>query len=100
MELVGLGYAEEIGHFPVKKAVACTVRLDPFAVDNELRDGPFAYLPDDFLCRPRAGLDINFGVGDLVLLEKPFGFAAIAAPVSGIHQNMHPSIISTARTFA
>jgi hypothetical protein len=100
MELVGPGHAEEIGHLPVKETMACTVRLNPFAVDDELRDGPFAYLPDDFLCRPRASLDINLCIGNLVLFKEPFSFAAIAAPRSGIHQNMHPSIISTARTLA
>jgi hypothetical protein len=100
MELAGPRHAEEIGHLLVKKAMACAVRLDPFAVDDELGDGPFAHMSDDFLCRPRAGLDINFGVGDLVLFEEPFGFAAIAAPHSGIHQNLHPSIISTAMTIA
>ena len=80
--------------------MACTVRLDPFAIDDELRDGPFANMLDDFLCRPWAGFYINFCIGNLVLFKEPFSFAAIAAPRSGIHQNMHPFIIPTAATFA
>ena len=57
-----------------------TVRLDPFSIENELRDGPLAHMPNHFLGRARSALDVNFGVRDLVLLKEPFGFAAIAAP--------------------
>jgi hypothetical protein len=100
MERVRPGHAEELGHFLVEKPFTDTVGLDPLPIEDELRDGPFAHMPDDFLCRPRVGLDINFGISNLVLLKEPFGFAAIAAPRSGIHQNLHPYIISTATTVA
>jgi hypothetical protein len=90
MELVGAADAKQLGHFLVEKAMACAVRLDPFAIEDELRDGPFAHLADNFLCGAGAGFDINFGIGNLVLFEEAFGFAAIAAPRSGIDQNMHP----------
>jgi hypothetical protein len=100
MELIGPGDTEELSHFLVEKPFAYTVGLDPFTVENELRDGPFAHMADDFLCRPGVGLDINFGIGNLVLFKEPFSFAAIAAPRSGIDQNMHPSIIPTAKTRA
>jgi hypothetical protein len=100
MELIGPGHTEELGHFLVEKPFAGTVRLNPFTVEDELWDSPFAHMPDDFLCRPGVGLDINFGIGNLVLFKEPFSFAAIAAPRSGIHQNMHPSIISTTTAFS
>jgi len=100
MELTGPGHAEKLGHFLVEKPLAGTVRLNPFTVQDELRDSPFAHMADDFLCRPGVGLDINFGIGDLVLFKEPFSFAAIAAPRSGIDQNMHPPIISTAAPLA
>jgi hypothetical protein len=93
-------HAEKIGHLLVKKAVACAVRLDPFAVKDELGNGPFAYMLDDFLSRPRGSLNINFRVSDLVLFKEPFGLAAIPAPRSGIHQNMHSRMISTATAIA
>jgi hypothetical protein len=98
MELVGPSHAKEFGHFLVEKAMSCTVRLDPLAVEDELRNGPLSDMPDNFLRGAGAGLDINLGVGNLVLFKEPFGFAAIAAPRSGIHQNMHPSIISITTT--
>jgi hypothetical protein len=79
----------------VEKALAWTVRLNPFAVNDELGDGPLAHLPDNFFGGARTGLDIDLGIGDQVLFEETFGFAAIAAPRSGIDQHMHPSIIST-----
>jgi hypothetical protein len=100
MELISPGHTEKFGHFLVEKPFAHAVGLDPFTVEDELRDGPFAYMPDHFLCRPRAGLDINLGVSDLMLFKEPFSFAAIAAPRSGIDQNLHLSIISTATALA
>src|SRR5271170_815432 len=83
----------------MEKSPAWTVRLYPLAVDHELRDGPFAYVPDDFLRCAGAGFDINLGVSNRVLLEKTFGLAAIAAPRSGIYQNVHLSIIPTDAPF-
>jgi hypothetical protein len=80
----------------VKEALARTVGLDPFAVEYELRDRSLAHIPDDLIRGARAGLDIDFGEGNLVLLQEPFGFAAISAPGSGIDQHMHLLIISTA----
>lgn len=84
----------------MEKSAAWTVRLYPFAIDDELRNGPLAYLSDNFLRGAGVGLDINLGIGNLVLFKEPFSFAAIAAPRSGIHQNMHLSIISTATALA
>ena len=95
-----MDHAEELGHFLVEKAFAYAVGLDPFSVEDELRDSPFAHMPDNFLCRPGAGFDIDLGIGDLVLFKETFSFAAIAAPRSGIDQNLHPSIISTATALA
>ena len=80
----------------MKEALARAVGLDPFAVEYELGDGSLAHIPDNLIRGARAGLDINFGKGNLVLLQEAFGFAAIAAPGSGIHQHMHLLIIPTA----
>jgi hypothetical protein len=98
--LVGTTHPKELFHFLVEKSTAGAVGLYPFAIDNELGDSPFAYVLDNLLRGARAGLDIDLGVGNLVLIKKPFGLAAIAAPRSGIHQNMHPSIIPTANNYA
>ena len=43
----GFGDAEELGHLVVEEAVAGAVGLDPFAVDDELRDGALAYVGED-----------------------------------------------------
>jgi len=71
---------EKLGHFLVEKALARAVRLDPFAVDDELGNGPLADLPDDLVGGARVGLNIDLGIGDQVLFQEAFGFAAIAAP--------------------
>jgi hypothetical protein len=86
-------HAEEVGHLLVQKAVAWAVRLDPFAIDDELRNRPFANVLDDFLSRPGGALNIDLGVRNLVLFKESLGLAAIAAPRSGIDQNLHPSIL-------
>ena len=80
----------------MKEALAGTIRLDPFAINYKLRDGSLADVTDHLIGGAGAGLDIDFGEGNLVLLQEPFGFAAISAPGSGIDQHMHLLIIPTA----
>ena len=80
----------------MQKALAGTVGLDPLAVEDELRNGSLAYLADDLLGGAWNTFNIDLGVGNLVFLKETFGFAAIAAPGSGIDQQMHPLIISIA----
>ena len=86
---MGAADTKKLRHFLVEKAAPGSVRLDPLAIDHELGDGPFAYMPDDFLGGTGAALDVNFSVGNLVLLKKSFGLAAISAPGGGIHQTEH-----------
>jgi hypothetical protein len=71
--------------------------LNPFPIDDELRDGSFAHVPDHLFCGPWGGLDIDLAIGDLVFIEESFGLAAVAAPCSGINQHMHPPIIPWGR---
>ena len=60
--------------------MAGSVGLDPFAVDDELRDGALADVGDDFVRGAGSGLDVDLLVGDGVLREEAFGLAAVAAP--------------------
>ena len=69
------------------------VRLDPLSIEDELRDGPLAHMLDDFCGGAGVGLNVDFGIGDPVFLKEAFGFAAIAAPRSGIDQYIHLLII-------
>jgi hypothetical protein len=89
--------AKKFCHFLVEKAMTRAVGLNPFAIEDELRDGPLAHLSDNFLRGSGVGLDIDLGISDLVLFKEAFSFAAIAAPRRGIDQHMHPAIISTAQ---
>ena len=41
--------AQTLGHFFVQETFAGTVGLHPFAVNDKLRDGTLARLPDHFL---------------------------------------------------
>ncbi len=69
--------AEQYGHFLVEESISGSIRLHPFAVDDELRDSAFAGVRDHFLRRTGRGLDVDFGMGNVVALEKAFGFAAV-----------------------
>ncbi len=86
--------AEQYGHFLMEESVAGSIRLHPFAVDDELRDGPFAGVGDDFLRRTGRGFDIDFGMGNVMALEKAFGFATVRAPGRRVHDQGHVSMIN------
>jgi hypothetical protein len=82
---LSITYAEELGHLVVQEASAGTVGLDPFAVDDELGDGPFAYVGEYFVGGAGGVLDIDLFEGDVVLGEEALGFAAVAAPGGRVH---------------
>ena len=65
----------------MKEATAGAIGLDPFAVEDELRDGALAGVGDDLVGCTGGALDVDFGEGDGVAGEKAFGLAAVAAPV-------------------
>jgi hypothetical protein len=92
-----LADAEELGHFTVEKALPRTVRLDPLSVEDELRDGSLAHVPHNFFGGAGVALNVDLGIGDPVFFEEALGFAAIAAPRSGINQNIHLFIIMPRR---
>jgi hypothetical protein len=68
---------QKLFHLLIKEALSGTVGLHPVAIDYELRDCPFARVLDDLFGSPGRGLNIDFLVGDVVLREEPFGFAAV-----------------------
>src|ERR1700744_5221832 len=78
----------------MEEAQARAVRLNPFAVQNELRNGTFAGVGDYFLGSARLAFDIDFFVGDGVLGQKTLRFTAIAAPVGGVDEKFHRTIVS------
>lgn len=80
---------EELGHFLMKEASSRMIGLDPFAVHDKLRDRSFAYVTDNFVCRPRVGLDIDLGIRDMVLFKEALGLTAIAAPGCGVEKDLH-----------
>ena len=73
--------AEERRHFLMQKAVARAVGLNPFAVEDELRDGALAGVGDDLVGCAGSALDIDLSEGDGVAGEKALRLAAVAAPV-------------------
>ena len=88
------GDAEEGGHFFVEEAAAGAIGLHPFAVNDELRDGAFADVFEQGVDGTGGALDVDFGVRDGVPGEEALGFAAVAAPVGGINEELHAGIIS------
>jgi hypothetical protein len=78
--VLGVGDAEEFGHFGVEEALAGTVGLDPFAVEDELGDCALADVGDDLVGCAGSVLDVDLFEGYFVLVEEALGFAAVAAP--------------------
>jgi hypothetical protein len=92
----GVAHPEQLAHLLVEEASAWTVRLDPFAIQDELRDGSLAHMTDKLVRSAGSVLDVDLGISDLVFFEEFLGFAAIAAPHSRIKQKRHLTIIPTA----
>jgi len=84
-----VGQSEALRHFGVEEAAAGAVGLDPFAVDDELRDGPFSDVGEDFFGGAGGFFDVNFGVGDFVDFEEAFGLTTVTAPGSGVNEDLH-----------
>jgi len=84
---------ESLRHFFVEKTLARTVRLHPFSVDDELRDGAFSGSLHDFVGRAGRGFDVDLLERNLVLLEKALGLAAVGTPGCGVDGDFHASHI-------
>ena len=92
-------HAEERGHFFVEEAAARAVGLDPFAVEDELRDGTFADVGEDLFGGAGSGLNVDLSVGDGVLCEEALGSAAVAAPGGRVEDQIHSSILADSEGF-
>jgi hypothetical protein len=77
-----VGDSEPFGHFGVEEAAAGAVGLDPLAINDELRDGAFADVSEDFFGGAGGCLDVDFGERNAVGIEEAFGLSAITAPGS------------------
>src|SRR6202041_2398833 len=84
----------------VEETFAGSVGLDPFAIDDELRDSAFAGALDDFVHGAGGGFDIDVFIGNVVLGEKAFGLAAVGAPGGGIDGEFHGLILEVRIEFA
>ncbi len=79
---------QAFGHLVVQKAFARAVGLNPFAVNDKLRDGALAGAGDHLVGGAGRGFDIDFGERDVVLLQKALGDAAVRAPEGGIDDSI------------
>src|SRR5690349_1462122 len=76
--------SEQFAHLSIEEALTRTIRLDPLAVDHELRNCALASVPDDLVRSLRIALDIDLAERNVVLFEEVLGLATIAAPERGI----------------
>src|ERR1700680_3487351 len=90
---LGVLNAQPCFHLLIEKSLAGTVGLDPFAVNDELRDSALSNLPDQLFRRTRRGRNVDLFIGDVVLVQEAFGFAAVWAPESGINNKLHTPIL-------
>jgi hypothetical protein len=92
--ILGIADAEEGCHLFVEEAAARLVGLDPFAVENELRDGTLAYVGENFVGGARGVLDVDLFEGYVVPGEEALRFAAVAAPGGRVYGEFHASILA------
>jgi len=57
--------SKALGHLFVEEAFARTVRLDPFSINDKLRDSVLACLFHDFVGSSGSGLDVDIREGSL-----------------------------------
>ena len=85
--------AEPLAHLFIEKTQAGAVGLHPLAVDDELGDGALADVPNQLGSGSGCSFDVDLGVGEAVSVEEALRLAAIAAPRSGIEDDLHLFII-------
>jgi len=81
----------------MKEALSRFVRLDPLSIEDKLRDCTLTRIGDYLLCGAGCFFDIDFGVGNCMLVEEALRLAAIAAPVGGIDKKFHVLIVADSR---
>jgi hypothetical protein len=65
--------SKPLGHFVVQEPFARTIGLDPFSIDDKLRDGTLASLLDHFLGGAGGAFDVDFRERKIVLIEEAPG---------------------------
>jgi hypothetical protein len=83
------GDAEQFAHLLAQKAETGSVGLHPLAVNDELRDGALAHMAHYIIGGAGYQLNVDFGIGNLMLLQETLRFAAVAAPNGGIDKDVH-----------
>ena len=84
-----LSNTQAFGHLFIKKALARSVGLHPFPVNDKLRDGTLTGLGHHFCGRAGRIFDIDFREGNLVFLQEALGQAAVGAPEGRINEQFH-----------
>lgn len=77
----------------MQKALTGAIRLNPFAVEDKLRDSAFADVPKNLIGSAWNLLDVDLGVGNRMFVQKTFSLAAITAPYSGVDLQIHNLIL-------
>lgn len=85
--------SETLVQLVIEQPVARPVRLKPLAVDDQLRDGPLAYVAHNLGRGIRISVHIDLCVGDAVGIKKLLGCAAVAAPCRRINLHVHVNIV-------
>ena len=77
-----------------EQAAAGAIRLEPLAINDQLRDGALANVANELIGRRRIVVDIDFGVGEVMGVEEMLGGTAVAAPGCGVNGNLHTLILA------
>ena len=78
----------------MQKPNAGAIRLHPFTVDNELRDGALSGLAQQFLGSTWGVFNVNLCMWDVVLGEEALCLATVTAPGGSVDEQSHTLMIN------
>jgi hypothetical protein len=81
--------AQAFGHLVVEKALAWTVGLDPFTVNDELGDRAQTGVFDYLLSGAGSSFNVDVLERNIVFMQKALGHAAVRTPKGGIDSQFH-----------
>jgi len=81
--------SQPLGHLFIEEAFTRAVGLEPFTIDDKLRNGAPTSALYHFFSSARRGFDVDFFVCNVMPLQEAFCLAAVGAPEGGIKDNLH-----------
>ncbi len=96
---LGARNSEPLVQLVIKQAPARFIRLEPLAVNHQLRNSALAHVAHYLGRRRGIGIDINLSVSKAMRVKKPFCREAVTAPGRRIDLNRHIPTLDCANCY-